>query len=420
VNHFRQGLNLTAAPGAFDTSFAPGSVSPMASYTEPLLPGDAGVEQTVQKIFEAWRKAYQDPVVNMLALQIVHGTPVNDRVRAECLFNWVRDNITFVDDPPGHETVRDARFTIEAGAGDCDCIGGVFLPSLAGCVGIPGRLVTIAVDPRRPGEFSHIYAELFIEGCWLCVDTARSNPTFGQAIPASRHLRPAQIWEPDFGDSQIGVAGYPPGQNDMAGFFSTVPASQLAGPYQADFAPGLHGAFGLGQDPGDYSSPSDFLLANPDEAVYDSSTDTTVTLNAAGQFVTSPGLPTDGTNVVSMDAWGGGGSSSGITPTAASQATGLNIPANSSGAPNLGGFTAAQITAMISAGGTASAAIVKALNTPYATLPPGFSLNAFGQVVGPTGQVISSGSFNLGGLSISPTVMVLVIAVAAAVMLKSR
>jgi hypothetical protein len=136
--------------------------------------------QTVRVIRKLVDDGVKDPHVNALAIQIARSVPRFDRMAlAQALYEWVLENIWFVDDPVAKETVRPAAVVLRVGGGDCDDINGVLLPSLLGTVGIPTRLVTVASDPRDPTQFSHIYAEADIDGAWIPIDAARPGAQFG-------------------------------------------------------------------------------------------------------------------------------------------------------------------------------------------------------------------------------------------------
>lgn len=367
----------------------------VSSTTVPLLRGDAGVEQTVALIFDAWRRAVQDSVVNFTALRIVHGTPVDDVVRARSIFDWVNRNITFVNDPWGHETVRDARFTIEAGAGDCDDIGAVTMPSLFLAIGIRCRLVTIAVDPDRivdgVAEMSHIYAEALLtsggQSAWVPLDTARSGAQFAQAIPESRWLRPALYWEPDF-EGNAGVSGFE-GEFVEQAIPPTLPfPSSFRTSYNFSPFNSPPSGMGLGAVADFWDEDDTYGPTLPDNyEYYDPGTDTTYTYNAGGEIVNYGGRPESG----------GGGN-------------------------NISAWTPQQIAAALAAGGNAAANVIRALNASP-VLPQGFSRNIQGQIVGPDGRAysasVSASSFGSFFGNMQPAMIALIV-VGGIVLVKGR
>jgi hypothetical protein len=90
-----------------------------------LPPGDAGVDRTVQKMVEVARGKYgaKSPKVRALAIDIVRnaGVPEKEYGReAVAIFEWVRDNIRYVKDPIGQETLSHPEELIfNSRAGDC-------------------------------------------------------------------------------------------------------------------------------------------------------------------------------------------------------------------------------------------------------------------------------------------------------------
>jgi hypothetical protein len=148
--------------------------------------GDAGVTKTMNLIHSLVDQAIKDPYINRTAITILQQMNVpqyDDAAAARAIYNWVLRNIRYVKDPVGKETVRPANVILKVGAGDCDDINGVLIPSLLGTVGIPARGVTVAAVPGSP-DFSHIYAEALINGQWTALDAARPHVTFGQAPEA--------------------------------------------------------------------------------------------------------------------------------------------------------------------------------------------------------------------------------------------
>lgn len=149
----------------------------------PLPDGDRGVAKTMDLVKQLVDQAIKDPYINRTAIQILQTYNVrqyDQYAAANAIWNWVRQHIRYVQDPVGKETVRPANVILEVGAGDCDDINGVLIPSLLGTIGIATRGVTVAASQNSQG-FSHIYAEALIDGNWIAMDAARPNVSFGQA-----------------------------------------------------------------------------------------------------------------------------------------------------------------------------------------------------------------------------------------------
>lgn len=153
------------------------------SRSTPLLAGDAGTAQTVDLIRQAVWQGLQDARVRAQLAQILNTVPAyNTLAELQAIFEWVRANIRFTNDPVGHETVSTASWTIEHRIGDCDDINAVLIPTLVMMAGIPARLVTVSNDPSDPSRFSHVYAEAEVNGRWIPMDAARPGARFGTTV----------------------------------------------------------------------------------------------------------------------------------------------------------------------------------------------------------------------------------------------
>lgn len=166
--------------------------------------GDRGVETTVRYISRFVQRAVHSPDVNAFAVSILHAANApqhNPKADAKAIYSWVLRNVRYV--PEMDETLRPVEEILRVRAGDCDDINGILLPALLLSVGIPVRLVTVAVEPDAPKAFSHIYAEAFINGEWIAVDAARPGARFGRA---PEHFFRKRIWHIG-GDRYSEVAG---------------------------------------------------------------------------------------------------------------------------------------------------------------------------------------------------------------------
>jgi hypothetical protein len=163
-------------------------------YSAPLLGGDDGTAQTVSLLRSLIDDAWKDSFINRTAIDIIRNAGVaqyDEGSQAHAIYNWVRGNFYFVNDPVSKEALRPTRDLLQLGAGDCDDFVNV-MAALVGSIGIPVQVVTIAADPNFPGEFSHIYAETFLDGAWVPLDAARPGAQFGLAPQIS--YRPRRHW----------------------------------------------------------------------------------------------------------------------------------------------------------------------------------------------------------------------------------
>ena len=192
--------------------------TPGLIFSAPLGMGDAGTEQTISMMRQLVDDAWKDPYVNRTAIDVIRnsGAPAYDtasQVRAIWEF---ANSFYFVNDPITKEALRPTRELLKLMAGDCDDINGNIIPALIGSIGLEPRLVTIKSDPQAPHLFSHVYAEVLLDGEWLPLDAARPNAVFGVA--------PKYFYERKWWSLVDGSSGNYPGEatnTSMAGYART-------------------------------------------------------------------------------------------------------------------------------------------------------------------------------------------------------
>ena len=143
-------------------------------------PGLAGTQATVQAIQHLIIEGTVNEQVRLTAVDAIRSCPNKDKeCEAKALFDWIKYNIRFVNDPWGAELLHHADAILLNGVGDCDdqvILGGSLLRS----VGIPVRIVIIGVDPSAPDLFSHIYLHAYVRGAgWVGFDPSVPGSTFG-------------------------------------------------------------------------------------------------------------------------------------------------------------------------------------------------------------------------------------------------
>jgi hypothetical protein len=191
--------------------------TPGLLFSAPLAGGDEGTEQTISVLRNLVDDAWKDPFVNRTAIDIIRnaGIPPFDRMgQIRAIYNWVLQNFYFVSDPVSKEALRPTRDLLEMRAGDCDDINANVLPSLLGTIGYETRLVTVAADSSDPNSFSHVYAEVFLDGNWIPLDAARPGTSFGRA-PENFYRR---AWWSLTDDEMEDYPAFAPNSGAMAGF----------------------------------------------------------------------------------------------------------------------------------------------------------------------------------------------------------
>jgi len=105
---------------------------------------------------------------------------------AKALFEWVRDEIKWIRDVKGYETLQYPHRTIAFGGGDCDDLS-ILGSTLAKAIGIRTRFVAIAADADNPSQYSHVYYEVdpLDNGKWIACDPTVKSAKFGWASPVA-------------------------------------------------------------------------------------------------------------------------------------------------------------------------------------------------------------------------------------------
>jgi transglutaminase-like putative cysteine protease len=87
--------------------------------------------------------------------------------QVKAIHRYVRDQIRYVMDPAGIETLSTPMRLIEIGAGDCDDKS-ILLASLLEAVNHPTRFVAIGMSG---GTLEHVYVETKIGDEWIPLET---------------------------------------------------------------------------------------------------------------------------------------------------------------------------------------------------------------------------------------------------------
>lgn len=160
--------------------------------TLKIIPqGYAGTRDTVVQMKALVDKAKKDRHVIELATNIVSPIKERDhRGEVNALFQWVQGNIRYINDPFGTELVQHPLYTMDRGAGDCDDLS-TLVNSLCASIGYDTRFKTIKADPQYPNEFSHVFAQIEIDGNWVSADASQKTRVLGWEPPGGF---PSEVW----------------------------------------------------------------------------------------------------------------------------------------------------------------------------------------------------------------------------------
>jgi len=137
-----------------------------------IPPGAAGTRATLREMAKMIRQYRKSPYIRELALSIVRDVPghKNFKGQIKAIRNWVADNIQYVRDIRGVETLQTPAKTLEYRAGDCDDQS-TLVATLLETVGFRARLRAIKID--KTGPFCHVFTEVNLgpPGRWLPMET---------------------------------------------------------------------------------------------------------------------------------------------------------------------------------------------------------------------------------------------------------
>lgn len=135
--------------------------------------GAAGTKATLYLMSSMVRRYKKSAPLRQLALQIIRDVPgrKNFRGQIERIQNYVRNNIQYVKDINGVETVQTPDMTVRYRAGDCDDHS-VLVATLLESIGHPTRF--IAMKTNAFGPFVHVYTETKNGARWWPIETTEN------------------------------------------------------------------------------------------------------------------------------------------------------------------------------------------------------------------------------------------------------
>lgn len=128
-------------------------------------------------------------LVRSTALSIVQDLPPKAYIREiEAIWRFVRDDIRYVRDVHGVETIQTPERTLQLAQADCDDKV-TLICALLESIGHPCRMVAMAFSPAN---YSHVIAETKVgrgyRAHWIPLETTEPNKPFGW-YPGRPHQR---------------------------------------------------------------------------------------------------------------------------------------------------------------------------------------------------------------------------------------
>jgi transglutaminase-like putative cysteine protease len=135
-----------------------------------LPSGRAGLLKTLAVMRDVTnsRAGKMSTLVRQQALALVSGLPAKDYAgEVKELHRFVRDDVRYVRDVRGVETIQTPERTLLNRQGDCDDKA-TLLSSMLEAVGFKTRFEAIAF---QPGQFSHVFPSVLWRDKWVALET---------------------------------------------------------------------------------------------------------------------------------------------------------------------------------------------------------------------------------------------------------
>jgi len=147
--------------------------------------GSQGTLATLKIMKRLTKAGKKSPKIRALALELVQNSLQKDYAdEARKIHRYVRDEIRYVQDIRGVETVHSAEKVLEIGQGDCDDKS-VLAASLLESINHPTLFHAIGF---KPGTFSHVFVETKIGSKWVPLETTEPWP-LGKAAKGLTNMR---------------------------------------------------------------------------------------------------------------------------------------------------------------------------------------------------------------------------------------
>lgn len=130
--------------------------------------GEAGVAATLKIMVDLVTQYRASPTVRVTAQSLISNCPARDTVcQVRTIHGWVRDNVKYLPDVRGVETIQTPDYTLSMMSGDCDD-SSVLTSALLEALGKQTRFLAQAV---RGGDFSHVSSQVLLGTRWVNLET---------------------------------------------------------------------------------------------------------------------------------------------------------------------------------------------------------------------------------------------------------
>ncbi|MDE2020934.1 MAG: hypothetical protein KGJ13_11410 [Patescibacteria group bacterium] len=135
--------------------------------------GKAGVASTLDLMVKLVKQGKTNPIIRQKATELTQELRQKDFTgEIRSLFDFVQNNIRYVRDIAGVETLHYPEQILLQEHGDCDDKA-ILLASLLAAIGHPTRFVAVGF---KPGHFSHVFVDTRYGPGWLTLDATEPHP----------------------------------------------------------------------------------------------------------------------------------------------------------------------------------------------------------------------------------------------------
>jgi len=169
-----------------------GDIPPAMQLSVSTIPGGAkGTKATLEQMKKITVGAVTDrehgAFLRGLAIKITREAGCDSKehfCEAKALANWVRDEVRWIRDINGFETLQWPKRTLAYKAGDCDDLS-ILLAALAMSIGFQTYFKAIAANSQSKDQFSHVYVLISVGGKKVPADPTVKSAKFGWESPLS-------------------------------------------------------------------------------------------------------------------------------------------------------------------------------------------------------------------------------------------
>ena len=135
--------------------------------------GVEGIRETLKLMSKLVKKYKADQAIRELAMRLTRDLPPKDYIRElKKLHAYVRDEIRYVKDIRGVETIQTPIQTLRLCAGDCDDKS-TLVASLLESLGHPTRFIAVGF---RKNILSHVLVQTKVASKWINVECTENVP----------------------------------------------------------------------------------------------------------------------------------------------------------------------------------------------------------------------------------------------------